>query len=217
MTRCWTLSGLACLVALSLIAAEARAERPVFEFTPFVGYRMGGQFDVENEETGKTKSVDVSDDMSWGIDLGLYRDDYSYYEFLYSAQSAEFESTELFVRGIDLKTEYYQIGGTVLFPADGSRYEWIVPYLSLTIGATRFKPDGPYDSETNFSGSLGGGLRIPFNERVALNLGLRGYLTFVDSDSAIFCTGSGDLNCLVRTSGSTFFQGEGTLGVSVTF
>jgi hypothetical protein len=86
MTRCWTLSGLACLAALSLIGTEARAERPVFEFTPSVGYRMGGQFDVENEETGKTKSVDVSDDMSWGIDLGLYRDEYSYYEFLYSVQ-----------------------------------------------------------------------------------------------------------------------------------
>ena len=217
MTRSWTTPVAAGLAAL-LLALPARAEySPRLEITPFVGYRMGGNFDVEDPVTGKQKSVDISDDASWGLDLGLYRDDHSFYEFLYSSQSAEFESRDPTVDGVDLKTQYWHLGGTVMFPQDTSQNDWLVPWLSLTIGATEFSPGGPYDSETEFSASLGGGLRIPFSENFALNLGLRGYVTFVDSDSAIFCTGKGDLNCLVKTSGSTYFQGEGTIGVSITF
>jgi opacity protein-like surface antigen len=77
---------------------------------------------------------------------------------------------------------------------------------------------GGYDSETKFSGTLGGGVRIPFNDHVALNLGLRGYLTFVESDTDLFCvSNSVEAGCLVRSSGSTFFQAEGQLGLSVRF
>ncbi len=69
-----------------------------------------------------------------------------------------------------------------------------------------------------FSGSLGGGFRIPFNDNVALNLGVRGYLTLVDSDTDLFCvSNSQEAGCLVRSSGSTFFQAEGQLGLSVRF
>jgi len=88
---------------------------------------------------------------------------------------------------------------------------------SLTVGATRLAPDGGYDSETELSGSIGGGVRMPFNERLSATLGVRVYGTLLDSDTAIFCVGSGDLNCLVRTSGSIFFQGEAFLGLSFRF
>jgi len=74
-----------------------------------------------------------------------------------------------------------------------------VPYLSLTIGATRLDAQsGGYDSETEFSASLGGGLRFAITQQFFINTGLRGYVTFVDSDTDIFCTGEGDLECLLR-------------------
>ena len=75
-----------------------------------------------------------------------------------------------------------------------------------------------YDDETKFSGSIGGGLRVPFNERVAATFGLRGYVTFVDSDTGIFCLSDATgASCLLRTSGSTIFQGEALLGLTVRF
>ena len=112
---------------------------------------------------------------------------------------------------MDLRIDYLQFGGTAFFPLDS---DFFVPYLSLTIGATFMEPDyGGYDSETKFSGSLGGGFRIPFNDNVALNLGLRGYLTLVDSDTSLFCVSDAeDAGCLLRSSGSTFFQAEGPAG-----
>jgi len=61
--------------------------------------------------------------------------------------------------------------------------------------------------------SLGGGLRLPFSDHVAATLGVRGYLTFVDSDTSFLCvSGSDESGCLVRSSGSTYFQAEAQLG-----
>jgi hypothetical protein len=211
------------LVCLPLLATAAlfatplaaQAGSPRFEFTPFVGGRVGGGFDVATAE-GNESSVDLGSGASYGIDLGLYRDSQSFYELLYSTQSASLDSNDPLLDGVDLRIDYLQFGGTLFFPQDN---DFFVPYLSLTIGATFMEPDyRGYDSETKFSGSLGGGFRIPFNDNVALNLGLRGYLTLINSDTSLFCVSdSGDAGCLLRSSGSTFFQAEGQLGLSVRF
>ena len=49
-------------------------------------------------------------------------------------------------------------------------------------------------------------------------LGLRGYLTLINSDTDLFClSGPEQASCLVKSSGSTFFQTEGQLGFSLVF
>lgn len=209
---CMPLLATAALFATPLVA---QADSPRFEFTPFVGGRVGGGFDVVAAD-GTDSSVDLGSGASFGLDLGLYRDSQSFYELLYSTQSTSLDSKDPLLDGVDLRIDYLQFGGTALFPVNSDHY---VPYLSLTIGATFMEPDAAgYDSETKFSGSIGGGFRIPFNDNVALNLGVRGYLTFIDSDTDLFCVSNAqDAGCLVRSSGSTFFQAEGQLGLSVRF
>ena len=207
-----------CLFALLGLASAAVAadDSPTLEITPFVGYRLGGQFDYQDPANtdGDETSIDVGDDVSFGIDLGLYRDDTSFYELLYGQQTAELDTDEPALQGVDVKVEYLHFGGTLLYPRD----EVFVPYLSLTIGATRLDAQsGGYDSETEFSASLGGGLRFAITEQFFINTGLRGYVTFVDSDTDIFCTGEGDLDCLLKSSGSTFFQGEASVGFTFAF
>jgi len=211
------LSWVPLLAMAGLFAAPlaAQADSPRFEFTPFVGGRMGGSFDVTAAD-GTSSSADLDAGASFGLDLGLYRDDRSFYELLYSTQTTSFDSTDPLLDRVDLRVDYLQFGGTAFFPQDSDHF---MPYLSLTIGATLMEPDsGAYDSETRFSGSIGGGFRIPFNDNVSLNLGVRGYLTLLDSDSSLFCVSdSGEAGCLLRSSGSTFFQAEGMLGLSVRF
>lgn len=209
----WALIAVAALPA-GLVVAEARAEdRPRAELTPYIGYRMGGQFDVDNPEPAADESVDLQDDGDWGVDLGIYRDRSSFYEILYSHSSAGLDSSDPSLKGVDVTIEYLQIGGTLLF----QEHEHYVPYLSLTVGGTKFDAGGGYGSETKLSGSLGGGVRFPFGEHFAATLGARGYLTAVSSDTQFFCTGSGSVNCLFRTTGSTFFQGEALLGFTAVF
>ncbi len=202
------------IALLALLAALLAARADVrFEITPFVGYRMGGGFDAE-QLSGTTEDVDLEDGGSWGIDVGLYADSWAFYEFLYSTQTTELDSRDPTLAAVDVTTEYYQFGGTAFFPGE----QWLVPYLSLTIGATRFSADGGYGSDTKFSGSLGGGLRLPFTDNFGATLGVRGYLTFVESDTDFFCvSGGGEGTCLLRSSGSTYFQAEAQLGLTVAF
>jgi hypothetical protein len=203
------------VIAFALMGpAAAQAAKPRFEMTPFVGYRTGGEFEVDNAD-GTTDSVDLDDDASFGLDLGLYRDANSFYELLYSRQEASVDSSIPDLSGIDVSTEYLHFGGTLLLDHE----TWYEPYLSFTIGATRLDPkSGGYDSETKFSASLGGGFRFPINERVSAVAGGRAYLTFIGSDTDLFCLSDANgLNCLLKSSGSTYLQFEAQLGLSVRF
>lgn len=202
-------------VASCISAQVALADGPRFEVTPFVGYRAGGQFEIEDATDGSEDSVDLDDGGSWGVDLGLYRDSNSFYELLYSRQSAGLDSREASLAGVDVVTEYLHFGGTLLF-ADEKFY---ASYLSLTVGATRLSADeGDYDSETKFSASIGGGFRFPFNENLAATLGVRAYLTLINSDTDLFCLSTGEnASCLLRSSGGTYWQGEAQLGLTARF
>jgi hypothetical protein len=187
---------------------------PRFEVTPFVGYRFGGEFDVQGADGEAERSIDLDDDTSFGLDIGLYRDNNSFYELLYSRQESGVDSSDAALRGLDVTTEYLHFGGTLLFDQD----TWYRPYLSMTIGATRLDPSGGYDDETKFSASLGGGFRFPINERIAATLGARAYVTFVGSDTELFCVSiDGASSCLFKSSGSTYFQAEAQLGLAVRF
>ena len=204
------------VAAFTVLSVPAHAEaEPNFEITPFLGGRIGGGFDVEDEVTGAEESVDIDDGASFGVGLGLYAHDNGIYELLYSTQETRLDSADPGLDGVDVNIQYLQLGGTAFFPQD----RIYVPYLSFTLGATFFEPkQGRYDSETRFSGSLGGGFRFPVGEHLAVVLGLRGYLTLIDSDTELFCiSDSQQAGCLIRSSGSTFFQTEGQVGFSLRF
>jgi len=222
MFRPSRLALLACLGVLYGFAGTASAResddspdedyRPRVEVMPFAGYRVGGAFDYEDASV--SQSLDVRDDSSWGIDLGLYRDRASFYELLYSQQNALLDTSGTSVGTVKLRTEYAHFGGTLLFPDQN----WFVPYFSFTLGVTKFDPqaDGLV-SESDLSLSAGGGVRLPINKHLAVSLGARGYLTFIDSSSQIFCVSSGGAACLFRISASSFYQFEGQVGFVMTF
>ncbi len=203
----------AVLAALVLTPLTASADRARFEVAPFGGYRIGGSFDVEDEQGNELRSTDFKEHASYGLGLALYRDPNGFYELLYSRQDTELEDSDPEIDGADITIEYYQFGGTLIFD-----YEpWLRPYLSLTLGLTRFDADG-FGSEYKFSSSLGLGWRLPVGEHASILLGARGYGTLIDSDTELLCaSGNGRGTCLVRTSGDLILQGEATLGVAFTF
>lgn len=199
------------------IAAESAADLPRFEITPWVGYRFGGEFQFE-PESGEPRTVEVLDSSSFGIDLGLYRDASSFYELLFASQSAPLDTRGITDADFDLRTDYFHIGGTLLFAQDNG----LVPWVSVTGGVTRLDPSGTAQGETlsresDFSMSFGGGVRVPLNRRLAVVGGVRAYVTFVDPSSRIFCVSAGGATCLFQFSGSTYWQFEGQLGLALTF
>jgi len=178
-----------------------------FEFTAFGAYRTGGSFQTAEDQGSR----DVASSSGYGVLLHLIQVEGAYYEFNYSKQSTEVEGVVPF----DLSIEYFQLGGTLEF----AEPEWPVkPYLALTVGATRFKPErSELEEETAASFALGWGARIPLSQHFALRFEARVYASLLNSDSDIFCASSGDLNCAFQVKGDYFLQGQGFLGVTAGF
>ena len=197
-----------CTLALLSAAAVARAETPRFEAGAFGAWRVGGEF-TAGADTPEERDVDLEEGGGWGFGLGWYRDPDGFYEFLYSRQATQLDRNDFGPGAPDVTVEYYHLGGTLLLGDDPR----LRPFLSLTAGAARFKADG-YSAETELSMSLGTGLRLPVTERFMVDLGVRGYLTFIDQDTRLFCASiDGQGGCLLESSGSTVFQVEASAGV----
>ena len=146
------------------------------------------------------------------LELRYGQGDDRFYQLWYSRQATEVDDG---VETHDADVEYLHVGGTLPFGG----WERAQPYFAAGIGATRFSADGAdTDDRTNFSGSAGFGLEIPLARHAAIRLEARGYLTFVDTDSAFFCRSDGGEGvCRIVASGSTIFQAEGLAGFLVRF
>jgi hypothetical protein len=199
----------AATLCLSLPAqAEEQKEYNNFEFTPFVGYLAGGEF--EDPTDSSDRNLDAGTDF--GIIMDAAADWWRHYEMLYVRQSTKVDGVEPF----DMSVEYLQFGGTVSYP--DAEYTHVIPYFGMTIGAARFSPDGPgLNDETKFAATMGGGLRIPINQRFGVRLDLRAYGTLFNADSEVFCVSSAGLTCRIKTKGDFFLQYSASLGVTIGF
>jgi hypothetical protein len=198
--------------ALLVMAPAAAAAEPRFEAGAFGGWRVGGEFRAD-ADTPEERDVDLDEGGSWGVGFGLYRDPDSFYELLYSRQATGLDPGDFGPGAPDITVEYYHFGGTVLLGDDPR----LRSFVSLTAGAARFRADG-YGSETELSISLGTGLRVPVTERFMIDLGVRGYLSFIDQDTRLFCASiDGQGGCLLESSGSSVLQVEAGAGFRYRF
>jgi hypothetical protein len=185
-----------------------------WEVTPFVGYRMGGDFDLENMNGAAAGSVDLENHGSFAVAVNLLIDQTSAYELFYSRQETSVKNSSP-LAPFDLDIEYLHLGGTLVLSEELP----VVPYMAGGLGLTRLSPQtGDGSEDTRFSVSLAGGLRLPITERFSARLEARGYLTFVNSDSQFFCaSGSFGGVCAVRVKSNTLFQYELLAGASFAF
>jgi len=188
---------------MPLVNSAVRAEPPVpeplqFEVTPFIGYRVGGNFQlIDNGQT-----VHIADHGSLALAFDVSSADWTQYELFYDRQSTELTGDSL-VR-TSVKVEYLHIGGLVALAENLH----LTPYLGGGLGVTRLTPASALGSDaTRFSASLALGMRVPASQHFSLRFEGRGFLTPINTDSAVFCRSdeSGAL-CEVRARGSLFFQ-----------
>lgn len=213
-TRIFSGSAVAAAAALLCLASPVHAqdqpkEYNNFEFTPFVGYMAGGEF----EDPTDSSSRDLDAGSDFGIFVNAASDWWRHYEMLYVRQSTKVKGFEPF----DMDVEYLQFGGTVSYP--DAEYTHVIPYIGMTVGAARFSPDGAgLDDETKFAFTLGGGLRIPINDRFGVRLDLRAFGTVLSSEGDIFCvSSSGGGTCRIKAKGDILLQYSANLGFIVGF
>lgn len=198
------------VVALLAAPAALAADLPRVQVAVQAGYRAGGS--LEDSVSGAERDLDEDGSVALALEWRYGRTDDRFLQLWYSRQESRVDDGSG-ARGVDV--EYLHVGGTVPI-GEGDR---IHSYLAAGIGATRFSPAGAdAHDRTRFSGSLSFGLAVPLAERIDLRLEARGYLTVVDSDTAIFCrVDNGSGFCRIVASGSTIFQGELLAGFAVRF
>ena len=206
-------SGSAVVVAalLSLASPARAADEPQvhvndWEFTPFIGYMAGGEFEDPTDNSDR----DLDADNTFGLMVNAAVDSWRQYELLYTSQSTRVKGAAPF----DMDVQYLQIGGTVSYP-DATR---VIPYFGMTVGAARFSPDAAgLDDETKIAFSVAGGFRVPITDHFGVRLDLRAFVTVLDTDGDLFCVSDGGVTCNIAAKSDTFLQYSANLGVTVGF
>lgn len=200
------------LLCAGLLAAPAALadELPLVQVALHGGYRGGGG--LEDAVSGAERDLEDAESLALALELRFRERDDRYYQLWYSRQDSSVDDGTA-RRAVDV--EYLHLGGTVPFGEQGR----VRPYFAAGLGATRFSASGPGTSDrTRFSGSLAIGIAVPVGAHAALRLEARGYLTAMDTDSAIFCrSDDGSAFCRITASGSVLFQAEALAGIALQF
>lgn len=208
------LFAIASLLPLCLVL-PAHADPELF-VAPFGGYSFGGssfdinQVDAENAETVNKQSVGIEEASHLGLMLGIGTNDPGNIYLLYSRQSSELKSGGLFTPDLvaSLDVDYIHLGGTLFFP-----YGDFQPYITASAGVTRMMPDD-WSTETRFSMGIGGGVEYRMMQHFSVFADLRGYATFIDSDTSLFCN---ETECLWRVTSDVMWQGQANVGIKFSF
>ncbi|MYL25169.1 MULTISPECIES: hypothetical protein [Halomonadaceae] len=196
----------ACLLPM---AAQAGVE-----LTPFVGYRLGGDFEVRTAGASTTEDLTFDDSRSLGLTLNAdLAEPGKQLELYVARQETRVRSSEpLFTppaTALDVVIYQLQLGG-LYFPEGGTTG----PFVSGVAGLTRLepKPNGLRD-HNRASISLGGGYKLPLQENLLMRFDLRGIYTVLDSGGAVFCSGG----CTAVFDSSGFIQVEASAGLTLRF
>ncbi len=211
---------LTALVAWLALAAPARAQYvqiESFEVTPFVGFRVGGTFDVRAEQPSQTQAI-WNDASSYGLSAGVRFDHLSLVEFRWtrSTSSLRFEPPAG-VPGVPL-------GDVTLneFHADFTR-EFIIAevkglrsFVSGSVGATHI--GAASDGFTRLSFGFGAGLKQFLGSKFAVRAEADWRPILIDPEvGAWACGAAGFGGCVTILSGRLTQQFEFSIGPVVRF
>lgn len=210
------------LVLLALLAAPTVAvaqddstmnhayTRGRFELTPTVSYNFGGTISAE-ESSIFDFDLEADDSEAYGVTFGIPLSPWAQIELLASRQ----QTALTYDRGLfganhgvaDFDVSYYHVGGL---------FQWgngqIHPFVVASLGVANLNPDLPgARAENKFSGSIGGGVKIFFNDNVGLRLEGRGFWTILDGNSDDYYWDDG---CYCDYGyADTFNQGQASAGL----
>ncbi len=181
------------------------AKYPV-ELIPQLGVRGGANLEAD---VPAVPPATANPSLSFGLVVDIYIRPDAWFEVFADHQTLHFTSDPLSsgTRSFDFAVDYLQFGGGY-GPAEGR----VQPYVTASVGLTRYGANsGDLGSTIGFSGSVGGGMKVPVGKRLALRFDLRGYGTTTDAAVSVTC-GPG---CFVNFSADGWFQIAGTFGLAI--
>lgn len=196
-------------LALCLVAPAALAAQPMsFEISPYAGYRLNGSI---TDRHGDTQDLEIKESSVYGLRFDIPITPQLQLELLGNRQKSAFQLDQ----GVLEPSE--RLGDVALdtFHA-GLLYQWgggqVNPYVVVSGGITRLKPEfSALDSESRWSGSLGGGVKVFVNRNVGFRFEARGYWIDLKADFD-------NQDCRrCRDSNEALYLGEANAGLILAF
>lgn len=168
--------------AMAAMTPMALAQTHRFEITPTASYRFNGEFEANSDfPVDDDLDVRIDEGAAFGVIFDVPLNPNWQLEFIANRQDSTFVVDEgLFTPETelgDVAIDYYHAGFLV---------QWgpgqVNGFVSAGLGFARVDPDFPeLETETRFSGNLGGGVKVFLAENVGLRVEGRGY--WVDLES----------------------------------
>jgi hypothetical protein len=196
------------LSTTSAPAQEAKERR--IEVVGYGGLGFTADLGVSSDTQSGNVSFDSAPVYGGLVGFRAQPNGYAYLSYSRMETTAYFRPSGGFdtSRQADVTFDYFQVGGNL--EAKRGR---LVPYLGVSIGATRMAAVDGNGEDFSFSAVLDTGLKVMLLDFLDVRVIGRMPVNFVTGEAAALCIGGA--GCAVRYSGQPLLQGQVLLGVGV--
>jgi len=170
------------LLATGLATAQLR-----YEINPYGGYRIGGDFKFTVFDTDITHEIDLESGPEFGLNASVGLSPGFYVELQWARQNTTLKPKRVIDLEmqpmLDITVDYYHLAFLFQYA-----YDRLQPFGYFGLGWTGFYPADPFNSQTKFSMSGGGGIKY----YITRSFGLRAQARFITSSMN---SESGDIWC----------------------
>jgi Outer membrane protein beta-barrel domain len=180
-------------VAVFLLAAVSANAQQRFEVTPFVGYETSSSYPVSvfTNTGGATVPVDqlrVNDSLAFGTFLDYNLTENSQLEFMWNRNNTSYSAhdvlTDSYFNAYHSDIDQYQFGALYMFRNSEVRLR---PYVAGSVGFTHDSNSNGTPNRTEFSYSLGGGVKYYLSRHLGLRGDIRYLPTYGSSSNGTYC------------------------------
>jgi hypothetical protein len=205
--------------AVFLIAAGSVKAQQRFEIDPFVGYETSASYPVNQLSGGTgTDPIDrlrVNDAVAFGTFLDYSLTEQFQAEFMWNRNNTSYSAhdafTNSYVSAYHSIVDQYQFGGLYMFRSSDFRLR---PYVAASLGFTHDENGGGTPNRTDFSFSLGGGVKYYVSRHIGLRGDLRYLPTYGSSSNELYC---GPFGCYYANVSHYLNRGSFTGGIIFNF
>lgn len=180
------------LLALFLSTAPSLRAQGKFEISPFVGYETSGSYPVSLSSNGPISNpineLRVNEATAYGTFLDYNLSENFQVEFMWDRNNTYYSgrqiSTGMFMKVYDSDIDQYQFGGQYMFLDSSHRFR---PYVAASVGFTHDSNSGGNSNRTEFSYSLGGGVKYYLGRHFGLRGDIRYLPTYGSSSYGVYC------------------------------
>jgi|SRR5271169_303444 len=207
------------VTALFLLVAISAKAQARFEVTPFVGYETSASYPV-TITTGPvgTDPIDrlrVNDSLAFGTFLDYSLTENFQAEFMWNRNNTWYSAhdilTNSYINAYHSDIDQFQFGGLYMFRNSEVKLR---PYLAASLGFTHDSNGNGTPDRTEFSYSLGGGVKYYLSRHIGLRGDIRYLPTYGSSSNELYC---GPFGCYYANVSHYLNRGSFTGGIVFKF